>query len=125
MSTFGSIWPNRSATARTPKSGEHDDQMAPRLAVARNATRVCGQFGACQNLGGLLVPEHTNEIRDRAPEIGEPGHREAPQLVVVRGLDLTLGAQPVAECLDPASSDLFGGRTPEHFRDVSGIGHPT
>ncbi len=27
----GSIWANRSCTARAPKSGEHDDQIAPRL----------------------------------------------------------------------------------------------
>ena len=30
----GSIWPKRSSTPCTPKSGEHDDQMAPMLAAA-------------------------------------------------------------------------------------------
>ena len=42
----GSIWANRSRTARAPKSGEHDDQIAPRLAAARNATSVSTLFGA-------------------------------------------------------------------------------
>ena len=43
--TDGSNCANRSRTARVPKSGEHDDQIAPRLATARNAANVSTQFG--------------------------------------------------------------------------------
>ena len=35
---FGSIWPNRSSTPLTPKSGEQDDQIPPSDAVASIAT---------------------------------------------------------------------------------------
>jgi hypothetical protein len=43
--TLGSIWAKRSTTLRAPKSGEHDDQTAPRLAVARKAATASGTFG--------------------------------------------------------------------------------
>ena len=42
---MGSIWPNRSTTLRAPNSGAQLAQIAPRLAVARNATTVSGMFG--------------------------------------------------------------------------------
>ena len=44
-STVGSICANRSMTLRAPNSGAHAAQVAPRLAVARNATTVSGMFG--------------------------------------------------------------------------------
>ena len=37
MSTFGSICANLSITLRAPKSGEHEDQIAPRLARGEQA----------------------------------------------------------------------------------------
>ena len=36
---------NRSDTARAPKSGEHEDQIAPSEQVASIATSACGAFG--------------------------------------------------------------------------------
>ena len=39
-----SIWPKRSSTASTPKSGEHDDHTAPTLAVASIAITASGRF---------------------------------------------------------------------------------
>ena len=44
-STLGAICPKRSTTPLMPKSGEHEDQIAPRLAVASMATTVSGTFG--------------------------------------------------------------------------------
>ena len=41
----GSIWPKRSSTPCTPKSGEHDDQIAPMLVAASIAITVPGMFG--------------------------------------------------------------------------------
>ena len=46
MSTFGSICANLSITLRAPKSGEHDDQIAPRLAVASRPMTASGTFGS-------------------------------------------------------------------------------
>ena len=45
MSTFGEICANRSMTLVAPKSGEHDDQTAPRLAAASMAISASGTFG--------------------------------------------------------------------------------
>src|SRR5665811_1497000 len=45
MSTFGSIWPNLSMTPSGPKSGEHDDQIAPIAAVASIAITANDEFG--------------------------------------------------------------------------------
>ena len=45
MSTFGSIWAKRSTTERAPKSGEHDDQVAPIDAHAAKAAIASGMFG--------------------------------------------------------------------------------
>jgi hypothetical protein len=42
---LGSIWPKRSSTPRTPKSGEQEDQIAPRLAVASIAAVASGRLG--------------------------------------------------------------------------------
>jgi hypothetical protein len=44
-STFGEIWPKRSTTPCTPKSGEQLDQTAPRLAVASIAATDSGRLG--------------------------------------------------------------------------------
>ena len=41
----GAIWPKRSITPCTPKSGEHEDQIAPRLVAASIATTAAGMFG--------------------------------------------------------------------------------
>src|SRR5438552_115783 len=41
----GAIWPKRSTTPATPKSGEQDDQTAPRLVAASIAITVSGMFG--------------------------------------------------------------------------------
>ena len=46
MSTFGSICANLSITLRAPKSGEHDDQIAPRLAAASRPMTASGTFGS-------------------------------------------------------------------------------
>ena len=46
MSTVGSICANRSITLRAPKSGEHDDQIAPMLAVASRPMTASGTFGS-------------------------------------------------------------------------------
>ena len=42
---LGSTWLKRSTTLRTPNSGAHEVQMAPRLAVASSATSASGTFG--------------------------------------------------------------------------------
>jgi hypothetical protein len=44
-STVGRICANRSMTLCAPKSGEQDDQMAPRLAVASSPMSASGMFG--------------------------------------------------------------------------------
>ena len=46
MSTFGSICANLSITLRAPKSGEHEDQIAPRLALASRPMTASGTFGS-------------------------------------------------------------------------------
>ena len=46
MSTAGSICANRSMTLEAPKSGEHEDQMAPMLAAASRPMIACGPFGS-------------------------------------------------------------------------------
>jgi hypothetical protein len=43
--TLGSIWPKRSSTPRTPKSGEQDDHVAPSDAVASMPITASGMFG--------------------------------------------------------------------------------
>ena len=43
--TLGCICPNRSSTPFMPKSGEQDDQVAPRLVAASIAIIVSGIFG--------------------------------------------------------------------------------
>ena len=43
---MGSIWPKRSSTPRVPKSGEHEVQTAPTLALASIAAIACGPFGS-------------------------------------------------------------------------------
>jgi hypothetical protein len=43
--TVGSIWTNRSSTARVPKSGAQEDHTAPIEAAPRNATIASGTFG--------------------------------------------------------------------------------
>ncbi len=43
---MGSICANRSMTLAGPKSGEHEDQIAPRLAVASMAMTASGPFGS-------------------------------------------------------------------------------
>ena len=45
MSTFGSICAKRSTTLRAPKSGEHDDQIAPIDAHASRPATASGMFG--------------------------------------------------------------------------------
>ena len=42
---FGSIWENRSITPFVPKSGEHDDQIAPIADEAKKASTVSIQLG--------------------------------------------------------------------------------
>jgi hypothetical protein len=46
IKTLGSIWENRCTTLPVPNSGAQLDQTAPRLAVARKATRVSGILGS-------------------------------------------------------------------------------
>ena len=43
--TFGLICEKRSITPLIPKSGEHEDQIAPKEEVARNASTVSIKFG--------------------------------------------------------------------------------
>jgi hypothetical protein len=45
ISTLGSIWPKRSSTPEMPKSGEQEDQTAPRLAVASMPITASGALG--------------------------------------------------------------------------------
>ena len=45
MSTFGAIWPKRSCALAAPKSGEQEDQTAPRLVVASMPMTASGPFG--------------------------------------------------------------------------------
>ena len=45
MKTTGSIWPKRSSTPCSPKSGEQDDQTAPIEAAASMAATVSGMLG--------------------------------------------------------------------------------
>ena len=42
---MGAIWPKRSSTPLTPKSAEHEDQTAPRLAAANAAITASGMLG--------------------------------------------------------------------------------
>jgi hypothetical protein len=42
---LGSVWPKRSSTPCTPKSGEAEVKMAPMLAAASMATTVSGRLG--------------------------------------------------------------------------------
>ena len=45
MKIIGSIWPKRSSTPCSPKSGEQDDQTAPIEAAASMPATVSGMFG--------------------------------------------------------------------------------
>src|SRR5882724_6134911 len=45
IKTFGWVWPKRSRTPCTPKSGEALVNVAPRVAVASIVTIVSGMFG--------------------------------------------------------------------------------
>src|ERR1700747_3405681 len=69
MSTVGSICANLSITLRAPKSGEHDDQTAPRLAVASRPMIASGPFGR---------RAATRAARDASDLRGEFGVTEAP-----------------------------------------------
>ena len=42
---FGSIWPKRSSTPRSPKSGEQEEKMAPIEVAASMRAMVSGRFG--------------------------------------------------------------------------------
>lgn len=45
MDSFGSMWPKRSITPCSPKSGEQDDQMAPIELAANMQATVSGILG--------------------------------------------------------------------------------
>jgi hypothetical protein len=45
MKIRGSIWPKRSSTPWTPKSGEQDDHTAPTDAAPSTATIASGTLG--------------------------------------------------------------------------------
>ena len=64
---MGEIWARRSITLRGPKSGEHDDQMAPRLAVASSPTKASGMFGVyAATRSPLVTPRACNPVRTLA-----------------------------------------------------------
>ncbi len=66
-STLGVICANRSITLAGPKSGEHDDQMAPRLAVASNPISAAGMFGRyAATRSPLVTPSAWSPARTRA-----------------------------------------------------------
>ena len=67
MSTVGSICANRSITLAAPKSGEHEDQMAPMLAVASSAMIACGPFGSSPaTRSPRLTPSSRRPVATRA-----------------------------------------------------------
>ena len=51
ISTRGSIWPKRSSTPCTPKSGEHDDHTAPTTRRASTATIASGTLAGRRRRG--------------------------------------------------------------------------
>ena len=93
MKTFGSIWPKRSSTPRSPKSGEQDDQIAPSevtASISATDLRQIRQHGrdaiALADAGGSQAPAAARETErvqarpssaDRAPcpRRGTPSRR--------------------------------------------------
>ena len=63
MSTFGSIWANRSITLAAPKSGEHDDQIAPRLGGGEHRDERLGDGG--QEGGHAVAAGHAEGAQPR------------------------------------------------------------
>src|ERR1700750_2252844 len=58
-----------------PNSGAHDDHTAPRLAVARNATRVSGMFGEyATTRSPRWTPWRCNPARHRASASASSAH---------------------------------------------------
>src|SRR3972149_1525453 len=111
MRTFGSIWRNRSTTARTPKSGEHEDQIAPRLPVARDGSAAPQRMLRVVESGTLEPPgpghptlrQHRRvrgmaadgeELPDRGPERLEGPDPPSPHGLVAVARDPSLTLQP-------------------------------
>jgi hypothetical protein len=66
-STFGVICAKRSITLCGPKSGEHEDQIAPRLAVASSPMSAAGMLGRnAATRSPLATPSATSPARTRA-----------------------------------------------------------
>ena len=63
---MGRIWANRSMTLCAPKSGEHDDQIAPMLAVASSPMIASGTLGRnAATRSPWLTPSARNAPRTR------------------------------------------------------------
>src|SRR3954447_7241645 len=123
-STFGSIWANRSTTARGPKSGEQDDHTAPRLAQARNAATAPGDVReGCDHPVALTdaePPEPRRAARRARSQLCPRPRLKPSELRGVLQRDLTAFA---------FAEDMFGEvqldiRQPPGARHVMGREHP-
>ena len=79
------IWPKRSTTPRVPKSGEQEDQIAPRLVAASIATTASGRFGrkpATRSPGPM--PQAASACASRETSRGELGVRDLAARAALR-----------------------------------------
>ena len=73
MKTTGSIWPNRSSTPCSPKSGEQEDQTAPIEAAASMAATVSGMLGIMAAMRSpSLTPSETKSCCSRETSACNP-----------------------------------------------------
>ena len=85
MSTVGSICANLSITLRAPKSGEQDDQIAPRLAAASRPTTASGTFGSrAATRSPRPTPSPAQAARDARHLLGEMRRRTGSRPGLVR-----------------------------------------
>ena len=71
MNSTGSIWPKRSSTPCSPKSGEQDDQTAPSEAAASMPATASGMFGIiAATRSPFLTPSETKAAAGARPARG-------------------------------------------------------
>ena len=86
--TLGSIWPKRSSTPRSPKSGEQDDKIAPIEVVASMAAIVSGMFGS---IAGDPVADADAGRLEAPAAAATPARASSAKLM--RSLQLVLAAK--------------------------------
>ena len=102
--TFGSIWPKRSSTPRSPKSGEQDDQIAPSEAAAS----IARSSPACS----ASSPRRGRRCRRRRPR-SACCRRETRRVELAPGqrrFDLVLAAEDDGLARRPSARSRFSAK---------------